>query len=58
MEGKSHTSTLLIPQLFYLHIDYETKEVFLDNPDWGEEQKEIGDAEREVHFPAKMLESK
>lgn len=40
-------------------IDNESGEVFLDAPKWGEEQKEIGEGvEREVHFPADMLNSK
>ena len=33
--------------------------MFLDAPNWGEEQKEIGEGvEREVHFPAEMLNAK
>uniref|UniRef100_A0A7S3IPN4 GMP phosphodiesterase delta subunit domain-containing protein n=1 Tax=Strombidium inclinatum TaxID=197538 RepID=A0A7S3IPN4_9SPIT len=39
--------------------DSETGEIFMNAPNWGEEEKNLDEEnEREVHFPKKMLDSK
>lgn len=49
----------MVSNIFQIEIDNESGQVFLDAPKWGEEQKEIGEGvEREVHFPAEMLNAK